>query len=97
MNIVRLMHLEAGFHNPLEKNWYVDSILKGVRRMKGDVSVRKLPITIDILRQIFPTLNLNDPFDRILFGRVFPFLGSPTCSHSHTSCLTLIVTYVQMI
>ena len=68
LNIVRIMHLEAGFQNPLEKNWYVDSILKGVRRLKGDASVRKLPITIDILRQIFLTLNLNDPFDRTFWA-----------------------------
>ena len=32
LNVVRLVHLEAGFQNPLEKNWYVSSILKGVRR-----------------------------------------------------------------
>ena len=31
LNAVRLVHLEAGFQNPLEKNWYVSSILKGVR------------------------------------------------------------------
>ena len=57
------MHLEAGFQNPLEKNWYVESILKSVRRIKGDSSVRKLPITIDILQQIFLNLNLNDLVD----------------------------------
>ena len=68
LNIVRLMHLEAGFQNPLKKNWYVESILKGVRRIKGDSSVRKLPITLDILRQIFLTLNLNDPFDRTFWA-----------------------------
>lgn len=68
LNIVRLMHLEAGFQNPLEKNWYVDSILKGVRRIKGDASVQKLPITIDILRQLFITLNLECAFDRTFWA-----------------------------
>lgn len=42
LNIVRLMHLEAGLQNPLEKNWYVTSILKGVRRVKGDASVQQV-------------------------------------------------------
>ena len=68
LNTVRLMHLEAGLKNPLEKNWYVDSILKGVRRIKGDASVQKLPITFDILQKIFLTLNLRDSFDRTFWA-----------------------------
>lgn len=64
LNIVRLLHLEGGLPNPLEKNWYVASILKGVRRLKGDASVQKLPITLDILKRIFVTLNLQTSFDR---------------------------------
>lgn len=68
LNIIRLMHLEAGFQNPLEKNWYVASILKGVRRIKGDASVQKLPITIDILKQVFLTLNLLISFDRTFWA-----------------------------
>lgn len=36
LNIVRLLHLEVGLKNPLENNWYVSSILKGVKRVKED-------------------------------------------------------------
>lgn len=68
LNIVRLIHLEAGLPNPLDKNWYVASILKGVRRVKGDASVQKLPITIDILKQVFLTLNLHSSFDRTFWA-----------------------------
>ena len=57
LNAVRLVHLEAGFQNPLEKNWYVSSILKWVRRLKGDASVQKLPITLDILKKLFVLLD----------------------------------------
>lgn len=64
LNIVRLIHLDSGFKNPLEQNWYVSSILKGVRRVKGDSSLQKLPITLDILRHIFLTLDLNCSFER---------------------------------
>ena len=70
------MQLEAGLQNPLEKNWYVASILKGVRRVKGDTSIQKLPITPDILMQILPTLNLQSDFDRTFwatFSRVLLF------------------------
>ena len=30
--------------NPLENNWYVSSILKGVKRVKGNMVSQKLPI-----------------------------------------------------
>ena len=68
LNIVHLVHLEAGLPNPLEKNWYVATILKGVRRVKGDASVQKLPITPDILKQIFLTLDLHSSLDRTFWA-----------------------------
>ena len=64
LNVVRLIHLDSGFKNPLEQNWYVASILKGVRRVKGDSSLQKLPITLDILRAIFMKLDLKCSFER---------------------------------
>ena len=64
LNVVRLVHLETGLKNPLEDNWYVTSILNGVRRVKGDTSKQKLPITLDILKGIFIKLNLTQSFDR---------------------------------
>ena len=51
----------------MENNWYVTSILKGVRRIKGDSSNQKLPITLDVLTKIFSRLNLNNSFDRIFW------------------------------
>ena len=68
LNAVRLVHLKAGFENPLEKNWYVSSILKGVQRLKGDASVQKLPITFDILKKIFLLLDLHSSFDRTFWA-----------------------------
>ena len=67
LNVVRIMHLEAGFRNPLEDNWYVDSILKGVKRVKGNSSTQKLPITLDILRAIAGTLDLSCSIDRVFW------------------------------
>ena len=88
LNIVRLMHLEAGLQNPLEKNWYVASILKGVRRVKGDTSIQKLPITPVILMQILLILNLQSAFDRTfwatcLVGFFSFFRKSNLLVHSH--------------
>ena len=52
LNVVRLLHLEVGMSNPLESNWYVSSILKGVKRVKGNSVSQKLPFTIDILTSV---------------------------------------------
>ena len=62
LNIARLVHLEANFNDPLENNWYVASILKGVRRVKGDTSVQKLPITLAIKNRMFTKFNLQNSF-----------------------------------
>ena len=68
LNVVRLLHLEAGFTNPLENNWYVKSILQGVKRVKGNTVKQKLPITLDILRGIFTRLNLAESLDRCFWS-----------------------------
>ena len=61
------MHLNAGHTNPLESNWYVTSILKGVKRVKGNKSVQKLPITLDILRMLVCKLDMSSSFDRVFW------------------------------
>ena len=68
LNVVRILHVEAGLPNPLENNWYVSSILKGIRRVKGDASQQKLPITLDILRKIFSQLDLHCSLDRVFWA-----------------------------
>ena len=68
LNIVRILHVEAGLANPLEGNWYVSSILKGVCRVKGDASKQKLPITLDILGKILTKLNLFCSLDRAFWA-----------------------------
>ena len=68
LNIVRILHVDAGLPNPLEHNWYVSSILKGVRRVKGDASKQKLPITLDILGKIFTKIDLFCSLDRTFWA-----------------------------
>ena len=58
-NIVRLMHLDEGYPSPLSDSWYLSSILKGLRRCKGESIKQKLPITTQILQQILSVLNLS--------------------------------------
>ena len=68
LNAVRIVHLKAGEKNPLENNWYVNSILKGVKRVKGDVTKQKLPITLDILKGVFLSLDLKNQLDRTFWA-----------------------------
>lgn len=68
LNVVRIIHLESGNPNPLENNWYVSSILKGVRRVKGDNSSQKRPITIDILKNLASILDFRLSFDRTFWS-----------------------------
>ena len=68
LNVLRILHLDAGYENSLANNWYVTTILKGVRRVKGDSVTQKLPITTDILKGIFKNLNLLSSFDRTFWA-----------------------------
>ena len=60
LNFVGLLHREMGFPNPLLDNWFLSSVLKGIKRSKGIPPVPKLPITVDILSFIHSQLNLLD-------------------------------------
>jgi hypothetical protein len=57
LNIIRLLHLDAGLPNPLENNWEVQQIKRGVARLKGIPIKQKHPITIQILREFFYLLD----------------------------------------
>ncbi|XP_078695708.1 LOW QUALITY PROTEIN: uncharacterized protein LOC144924455 [Branchiostoma floridae x Branchiostoma belcheri] len=36
LNIIRILHQEAGYENPLEDNWLLQTTLRGIRRHHGD-------------------------------------------------------------
>ena len=58
--MVRLLHLESGFSNPLADNWFLKTLLKGIDRDKGREVNRKLAVTPEILRKILNVVNLKD-------------------------------------
>lgn len=75
MNVVRLMHLEAGCDNPL-KDWEYSMIYKGIQRRLGKPPQQKLPITPDILLMMRNVLDLNCSKDRAFWcACVIGFLG----------------------
>ena len=68
INIIRIMHLEAGLSNPLSNNWVLSSILKGVAKFKGKSVSHKLPITPQHLLQIRSHLNLHLMEDNVFWA-----------------------------
>ena len=60
LNVVRILHLEWGFPDPLKENWVLDTVLKGIARVKGLQVNRKLPISPEILLKLKAKLHLND-------------------------------------
>lgn len=60
LNIIRILHLELGLRDPLQDNWVLNTVLKGVSRLKGLQVDRKLPISPSILLGIKNQLHLND-------------------------------------
>ena len=49
LNIIRILHLDLGLPNPLENNYAVKNLKRGIARVKGSPPVQKLPITTQIL------------------------------------------------
>lgn len=60
LNIIRLLHKEAGLPNPLLENFSLDCLLKGIKRDKGSNINRKLPILPEHLVSFKKHLNLSD-------------------------------------
>ena len=66
-NIVRLICAEKDEPNPLQ-SWPVQSLLRGIKRAKGNSTVHKLPITPQLLLHIRQLVSLNEPADIVLWA-----------------------------
>lgn len=76
LNIIRLLHLDAGLANPLEGNFEVANLKKGIARQLGSPPIQKLPITCEILRDIRKFLNFTKPADICFWSAcIFGFFG----------------------
>lgn len=59
---VRVLHLEAGLMNPLPTFFNLERTLRGIKRVKGDVTPSpKLAVTPDMLARIIGRLDLFNP------------------------------------
>lgn len=76
LNIIRLLHKEYGFPNPMEENWFLSHLLMGIKKVHGEQVKRKLPITPQILFQIRNHLDLQAPVNTVFWAAcVIMFFG----------------------
>jgi len=68
LNGIRLLHIEANLPNPLDNCFAIDCVLRGVKRQKGAKTVRKLPITPNILMLFSKKLNFQKVDDIMFWG-----------------------------
>ena len=63
LHIVRILHLEWDLPNPLQSNFPLQTVLRGIRRDIGDSVTRKTPITPNLLCFILKSLDLSSLVD----------------------------------
>ena len=61
LNIIRILHQEYGFPNPLQENWFLHHVLRGIKSILGQPVRQSQPITPSILLQIKAALDLSAP------------------------------------
>jgi hypothetical protein len=62
LNIIRLLHLESNLQNPVNDNFFLSGLLKGIRKDKGIKVKQALPITPLILLKIRCVIDLTSPY-----------------------------------
>lgn len=60
LNVIRIMHLERGYENPLN-DFHLQSVLKGIKRCKGNTPNYKLALLPEQLVSMHALLNLSAP------------------------------------
>lgn len=61
LNVVRILHLQHGFNNPLQEplfKFQKELLMRGIKRINSNAVRQKLPITPDILRKLHGQLDL---------------------------------------
>jgi hypothetical protein len=59
LNIIRIIHLEAGFDNPLVDNFELQMIKRGINRAKGVPPKQKAPLTVEMLVRLSRGVDLT--------------------------------------
>jgi hypothetical protein len=76
LNIVRIVHEEAGFGNPLSNIYELAMIKRGLQRLKGVPPRQKSPITVDILLKLYDYVDLTKNAEKAFWcGMLIGFYG----------------------
>lgn len=68
LNIIRILHIDAGLPNPLSDSWIIKSTLKGIDRCLGTSVKRKKPIDPSLLIRIFGHLDPQSVLDTMFYA-----------------------------
>ena len=63
MNIIRIIHLDAGLTNPLENNFALANLKKGIARKLGTPPKQMQPLTCQMLMVVYSHLSMLQPKD----------------------------------
>ena len=108
LNIVRILHLQHGFPNPLEEPLFKNQktlLMRGIMRINSKAVSQKLPITPAILILIFEQLDLTVSLDATFWAPCLvafsPFFVNQTFSyrllqHSTHKNICAEVTYISL-
>ena len=68
VSTIGLLHKEFGLANPLTDIHFLYSLFRGIKRVRGDSHVQKLPITVDTLFRLFRLIYLKSSFHSSFWG-----------------------------
>ena len=59
LNIIRILHEEAGLVNPLSANYELAMVKRGLLRARGVPPKQKAPMTVEILLSLYKTVDFS--------------------------------------
>ena len=75
LNIISVMHMkQAGLPNPIQGNWQIQSLLTGVKSVKGESVQQKLPVDQEMLYNIHKCLKPYCSYRHDILGSMFSSL-----------------------
>ena len=89
LNVVRILHLENGYQNPMTNNFQLHTVLLGMKRVKGNYSHFKQPISPRELMQFHKKMDLANMSDlQVWCATLICFFGvlriSSVCTRTKT-------------
>ncbi len=68
LNIIRVLHKEMGFPNPMQECWFLEHVMRGIKKDHGVCVKKKLPITPSILLQLRGLLDMDAPVNVVFWA-----------------------------